>query len=158
MRERFAKKREPVWCDWAEGRARGREEVDGSGDDVRLDTARKMETEWGRKELLTSCLIDRKRKKACLSLVIWPGVGKYVSPLCSLCPWVYTAGCSWCSALSQSRTANAACFVSQSQTFNIHTYVQTHTHTELSSTHWNRAYMCYYKRTLLKSLFVTEKC
>lgn len=88
-------------------------------------------------ELLTTGF-DKERKKESWSMlkVIWPGVVKHFSCTCSLCPWVYTAGCYWFSALSQSRAANAVWPVSQCQTFNAH--IQSH-----------RAYICHYKRTFI---------
>lgn len=63
--------------------------------------------------------------------VVWPGVVKHFSSTCSLCSGVYTAGCSWCPALSQSRTANAARSVSQCQTFKTH----MNTHRNMQSSH-----------------------
>lgn len=109
MRERFAKKREPVWYDWAEGSERGREMgrrgqyEDGHSGKISLTRGTGLKE--GRKE----CEYTLK--------VIWPGVVKHFSSFQLFCPRVHTAGCSQWPALTQSRTANVACSVSQSLTF-----------------------------------------
>lgn len=147
MRERFAKKREPVWWDWAERSMRGKWCM-GGHDGIHGDGLREMKGQW----FHTQEEEEGVMKSAVGDLTC---CDETFLLQCGFCPWVYTDVCSRCSALSQSRTANAASSVPLRQTFNAHTHVQTQTHThtqwekhtKLSSPCCHTAYICLYNRT-----------
>lgn len=131
------------------GGREGEREKGGIGRGWSMDGQKDGDRLRGERSCWPVLLIDweRDEESLCMLRVIWPGVVKHFSSTC-LCPYtVYTAGCSWCSALSQSRTANAACSASQCQTFNTHIRRHTHRNTQLLSPHCHGAYICHYKRT-----------
>lgn len=157
MRERFAKKREPVWCDWAEGRER---EWEGGwrGDDVRMDTARKMETDWGEKELLTSGLDRRGEEEGAYGDLTWCGETFlfHVQPLSmGVHSWLLLVLCS--SSVTHSKRSLFCLTMPNIQYTHMYKHTHTQKHKELSSTHCHRAYICFYERSLIAQELVCHR-
>lgn len=145
MRERFAKKREPVWCDWAEGGERGSEKGDGGYGWTQIE---KKRSSW------PVVLTDMEGKKGCSDLT-WCGETSvlHVQPLS-------TGVHSWLLlVLSVSHAQQTQLVLSHNAKRWIHTYVQTNAHRNTQSSHqFSATGHIFVTHSLLKRLFVSEKC
>lgn len=103
-------------------------------------------------------LIDKERKKGRWSMlkVIWPGVVKHFSSTCSLCPWVYTAGCSWFFALSHGLQTQPD--LSHNAKHSTHTLANTAAQGYHHFSHTGHIFVTMKEHSLLISQLVREKC